>query len=77
MVKGFVLVNAQIGKAPEVAAVMRHIPEVLSADVVIGPYDVVAVVEVSETKFLNIVVNQQIHSIPGVKHTMTLLSIED
>jgi len=74
--KGFVLVNVRIGEAPDVVQQMQSFPEVQSADMVIGPYDVVAVIDVPDTKTLSALVNQRIHGIPGVDHTVTMLSIE-
>ena len=76
MIRGFVLVNTQIGQAPAIAAEMRAFHEVLSADVVIGPYDVVAIISVPDTAALNTLVNKKIHEIEGVKQTITMLSIE-
>jgi len=74
--KGFVLVNVRIGEAPSVVQQMRSFPEVQSADMVIGPYDVVAVIDVPNTKAMSELVNQKIHGTPGVDHTVTMLSIE-
>ncbi|MGQ9585552.1 MAG: Lrp/AsnC family transcriptional regulator [Anaerolineae bacterium] len=74
--RGFVLVNTQIGEAPAVAQQLRSFPEVRSADMVIGPYDIVAVVEVPDTRTLSTLVNEKIHGTPGVNHTITMLSLE-
>jgi len=48
MIEAFVLIQTEIGKAPQVAKEARDIPGVSRAVVVTGPYDVLALIEASD-----------------------------
>ena len=74
--RGFVLVNTDIGEAPTVAEHVRKISGVTCADVVLGDYDIVAIVDFPDTGALNQLINRQIPGIPGVTRTITMLSVE-
>lgn len=45
MRKAYVLIHTLLGKEEQVAEALHCRPEVMAADVVSGPYDVIAVVE--------------------------------
>ena len=73
-IKAVVMIEVTVGKVREVAAVLRELDEVVSADVVTGPYDVIAIAELpSRAKFRRLV--EEIHEAPGVTRTETCLSI--
>ena len=42
MITAYVLIQAQVGRSAEVGAGVARIEGVISADVVTGPYDVIA-----------------------------------
>ncbi|MBT9175107.1 MAG: hypothetical protein DDT22_00781 [candidate division WS2 bacterium] len=75
MMKAYVLIEAIVGKSGEVAEYVQKLAEVKSADSVIGPYDVVAVVEATDLDTVGSVV-KQIHSISGVYKTTTLIAVK-
>ena len=43
--KAYVLIETAVGKTREVVAYLKQLPGVRSADVVTGPYDIIAIVE--------------------------------
>ncbi len=48
MVEAYVLIQAEVGRSPEVEDAVSKIPGVRFADVVTGPYDVVVRVEAAD-----------------------------
>ncbi|WP_420175501.1 Lrp/AsnC family transcriptional regulator [Luteococcus sp. OSA5] len=71
MVKAYVLVQASVGKIPEVAEALRAMPSTLSCDDVTGPYDVIVQVQVEAIEELGQLVAAQIQTIEGITRTVT------
>jgi DNA-binding Lrp family transcriptional regulator len=74
--KAYVVINAEVGKAHDVAEAMGSLPGVKMADACWGSGDVYAVVDVSAWNDLNEVVMDRIHHIPGVIRTETHVAVE-
>lgn len=72
--KAYVLFEVSEGRAQEVLRGIRRLPEVKEADVIAGPFDVIAVVEVEGLDRLGTLIKHEFQSIGGVKSTMTCLS---
>lgn len=73
--KAYVLIRATVGKTDSVAQALREQEGVVSADIVTGPYDVIAVLEASDVQAIGEIVKQKIHSIPGIERTLTCLAV--
>lgn len=71
MVEAYVLIETEIGKQARVAAELRLVPGVGSADVLAGPYDVMAQVEAADIDALGNLVVTTIQTVEGVKRTLT------
>ncbi len=71
MVKAYVLIQAGVGMASRVGQVVTTIKGVHSADVVTGPYDVVARVEAASIDALGRLVVSKIQAIEGIARTLT------
>ncbi len=78
----FVLIKTELGKAAEVAAAVSALTYedeqgrprgVRWADVITGPYDVIAAVRVGANEELGKVVVEQIQRVPGIKNPGTLV----
>lgn len=73
----YVFITTELGMALDVACMVSDLrreesdARVLWADVVTGPCDVIAVVEVSNDEVLGDFVVQQIQTVPGVKSSST------
>jgi DNA-binding Lrp family transcriptional regulator len=52
---------------------LLSLPEVKVADVVTGPYDVIAVVETEDPSVMSNLITSKIHQIEGVVATMTCM----
>jgi DNA-binding Lrp family transcriptional regulator len=70
-VVAFVLIQTETGKAFSVADAVRAIAGVLAADVVTGPYDVIAKAETTDLDDLGKLVVAKIHDIDGITRTFT------
>lgn len=73
MVQAYVFLQAAMGKPGAVAEALRKLPEVKSAVVVTGPYDVIALVEAEDLPALGRVITEKIQTIEGVERTLTSL----
>ena len=74
-VKAYVLIDVEVEKTGEVLEAIQRLEGVKSADLVTGPYDVVAAVEVADLDAVGSVV-KQIRSIAGVCKTMTCIGVK-
>ena len=73
--RGFVLIETAVGRSSDVAAALRSLPEVETADRVAGPYDVIAVIEGPGLTARGELVTGRIHGIAGITRTVTCLSV--
>ncbi|MCX5974665.1 MAG: Lrp/AsnC ligand binding domain-containing protein [Coprothermobacterota bacterium] len=71
--KAYVLIDAEVGSIPHVQKELMSVPEVKIADVVTGPYDVIAVIETDDPSVMSNLVTSKIHQIEGVVATMTCM----
>jgi DNA-binding Lrp family transcriptional regulator len=70
--KGFVLINCDLGSEDYVLEELKLIPQVKTAHVTFGAYDVVAEVETQTSEDFDQTVSRKIRSISRVVSTMTL-----
>lgn len=71
MVQAIVLVQAEVGESAAVARAVAKLAGVTAADVVTGPYDVIARVEAENIDELGRMVVSSIQSVPSVTRTLT------
>lgn len=74
-VRAYVLIEAAIGKVGPAAEKIRALPGVKAADVVAGPYDIIAIVEAENADAVGRLVMEKIHTVAGVSYTMTCVSV--
>lgn len=75
--KAYVLIQAETGKAESVVKSLRSKPGVASADLVVGPHDVVAVLSGQDADAIARTVVNDIQAIRGVQRTLTYMVIGD
>jgi len=73
--QAFVLVKVKSGSSETVEETLADFPGVKLSHSVMGPYDVVIFVEGPNINSLREMIMKKIQSIPGVRHTTTLLVI--
>jgi DNA-binding Lrp family transcriptional regulator len=71
MVDAYVLIQAEVGRAAEVADAVGKIPGVRFADVVTGPYDVVVRAEAAEIDGLGKLIVAKVQAVVGITRTLT------
>ena len=78
-VKGYVLIETEVGTARAVAAKLTRVGEtsgcVTDVDTVTGPFDVIAMLEADDLNALGACITESIQTVAGVKRTTTCLSV--
>ena len=74
-VVAFVLVTTRIGETKEVLKGLKKIDGVKSVDVVLGPYDIIAVVEGDSLESIGKLITGHFHKVEGVERTTTCQAI--
>jgi DNA-binding Lrp family transcriptional regulator len=75
-VKAFVLIETAVGKTKDVLTVLSKIDGIKSVDAVMGPYDIIAVVESKDLDSIGNLVTNKVHPIGGVNRTVTCQTIK-
>lgn len=79
-VKSYVLIEADVGTAKQVASGLRDLSSsssnILSVEMVTGPFDVICLVEAEDLAELGSQITEAIQTVPGVKRTTTCLTIQ-
>ena len=73
--KAYVLIETAVGKTREVAVALRGLKGIYSADVVTGPYDIIAMITASDMSVVGNLVTGHIHTVPGVVRTVTCVAV--
>ena len=73
--KAYLLIDAEKGQSSSVVLALGQNPGVLSADVVWGPHDVIAIVEADDIEQLMHLVQSNISLIDGITHIETCLLV--
>ena len=72
--RAFILIETQVGRAKQVALELRAFGGVMSADVVTGTFDIIALIEASDMSAMADLVTGQVQGIPGVLRTITCVA---
>jgi DNA-binding Lrp family transcriptional regulator len=68
--RAVVLVETAVGMVNEVAATLKELDEVTAVDGVLGPYDVIAIVETEDFDSIGHIVTAEINTVAGVSRTI-------
>lgn len=74
MIKAYVLVVTTPGETRTVALALKDTPSVTEVHEVMGPYDIVAEVEVEQLTDVPAVIIEQIRAIGGIQSTTSLVA---
>lgn len=74
--RAYVLVNVRTGEIRDVVHQVRRVEGVQEANMTLGPYDVVAIVEADDIKHLGKILAMGVQPIPGVLDTLTCMAVE-
>jgi len=73
--KAFVLVTTSVGQTKGVLNKLKKLDGVKSVDVVMGPYDIIAVVEGDSIDSLGKLITKHLHKVDGIERTLTCQTI--
>ena len=73
--KAFILIETAVGRNKEVAGALEQLKGVKSVNIVTGPYDIIAIIEVESLNDIGDLVTGKIHPITGISRTVTCLAI--
>lgn len=71
MVQAYVLIQTEVGKSSPVAAGIRDIDGVVTADEVTGPYDIIATLQAENVADLGALVLARVQEVDGITRTLT------
>lgn len=77
MIKAYVLVVANPGATKAVYAALHEVKGVKECHEVMGPYDIVAEIEVEELADVPPILSDHIRTIPGVESTTSLVTFPE
>ncbi len=69
-VSAYILIQASVGTAVDVAHATAELDEIVSAEVAMGPYDVIARAEATSMDDLGQIVVHAVQGIAGVERTL-------
>jgi len=72
--KVFVLIETAMGKSKEVTTALKQLAEVESANIVTGPYDVIAIIEGANLNDIGGLVTAKIHLIAGISRMVMCIT---
>lgn len=70
----YILIEVQVGRTTDVLRSMRRLDGVVSADVVTGPYDVIALISAPNMAAVADLVTGLVQGVPGVLKTITCVT---
>jgi DNA-binding Lrp family transcriptional regulator len=73
--KAYVLIEAESGRVGAVLSALRAIGGLTAVDAVTGPYDIIATVQTPDPRNIGRLVMNDIHSVEGIKRTVTCMVI--
>ena len=76
MARAYVLIKTRVGETSAVRDKLARNENIRAADVIIGPYDILALVEADDLNSIGTVVMRFVHEVGGVENTITCPVIE-
>ncbi len=79
MIRGYVLVETEVGRTQAVGDAVRHVQSqyatITEVDTVTGPFDVIVTLEAEDLNQLGKAITEEIATVDGVQRTTTCLSV--
>ena len=75
--KACILIETGVGTTQSAYESLINMKDVVSVDLVTGPYDLIAVISSSDLNAVGDLVTNQIHTISGIVRTVTCLGIKE
>ena len=72
--KAYILIETQVGSSKQIAGALRSFDRVRFADVITGPFDVIALIEAPDMAAVADLVTGQVQGLKGVLRTITCVT---
>ncbi|MCH7606143.1 MAG: Lrp/AsnC ligand binding domain-containing protein [Chloroflexi bacterium] len=72
--RAFILIETQVGRSRQVAEELRSLTGVISADVVTGSFDIIALIQTTDMTAMADLVTGGVQGIRGVLRTITCVA---
>ena len=72
--RAFILIETQVGRSRQVAEELRSLKGVISADVVTGSFDIIALIQAADMTTMADLVTGGVQGIRGVLRTITCVA---
>ena len=73
----YVLIETAVGRTKEVLTAVRQLEGVKSAELVTGPYDIIAIAETESLDDVGDLITSKIHTVTGISRTVTCLAVSE
>ena len=73
----YVLIETAVGRTKEVLTAVRQLKGVKSAELVTGPYDIIAIAETESLDDVGDLITSKIHTVTGISRTVTCLAVSE
>jgi DNA-binding Lrp family transcriptional regulator len=74
-VKAYILITVETALTREVLNRLRNLRNVTEVNEVLGPYDIVAELEVDRFEDVTDILRQEVRPIPGIRNTLTCVAM--
>ena len=71
----YILIETAVGRTKEVLTAVKQIEGVKSADLVTGPYDIIAIAETESLNDVGDLITIKINTVTGISRTVTCLAV--
>ena len=71
----YILIETAVGRTKEVLTAVRQLEGVKSAELVTGPYDIIAVAETESLSDVGDLITSKIHTVTGISRAITCLAV--
>ena len=75
-IKAYLLIETQVGKTEEVVKNIRRLKGAISANLVTGPYDVIAIVQGENLTDFGQLITVKLGSVMGITRSVTCVAVE-
>ena len=74
--KAFVLITTSVGQTKQVLTALKKLDGIKSVEAVMGPYDIIAIIEGETVDTVGKLITEQLHKINGIERTTTCQTIK-
>ena len=71
----YVLIETAVGRTKEVLTAVRQLEGVKSAELVTGPYDIIAIAETESLDDVGDLITSKIYTVTGISRAITCLAV--